>query len=47
MSPEPRSALTLTANLIVGGISEELRHEVYENVGIDKGFTGYIRNVSC
>ncbi len=46
MSPEPRSALTLNKNLMVGGISEELRPEVDTNVGIHTGFTGYIRNVS-
>jgi hypothetical protein len=46
LSPEPRSALTLNRNLMVGGISEEMRGEVDINVGFHKGFTGYIRNVS-
>ncbi|CAB4004460.1 pikachurin isoform X2, partial [Paramuricea clavata] len=45
LSPEPRSALTLNRNLMVGGISEEMRSEVDINVGFHKGFTGYIRNL--
>lgn len=46
LSPEPRSALTLHTNLMVGGTSQDLRREVQKNAGIHRGFTGYIRNVS-
>ena len=45
MSPEPRSALTLNGSLMIGGVSADLLHEVSTNVGVQRGFTGYIRNL--
>ncbi|XP_046862605.1 uncharacterized protein LOC124456121 isoform X2 [Xenia sp. Carnegie-2017] len=45
VSPEPRSALTLQRNLLVGGVPKKLTKEVEFNVGVVKGFHGHIRQL--